>query len=191
MVAYKRENNLKDLLVRGDPYAVKNDMIDNLNHGYVKCHQSRCDSCKNYVDETSFIKCHATGRIFKIRRDITCNTRYVIYVAYCTDCGKQGVGSTVSWKPRLSNYKSHIKNGIPTCRIVKHFINVCKNPTLKNMRFILVNALNNVDNISKEEIDDLLLQKEKFWSGTLVTQHQGLNGSHDWNRKKRCEKERN
>ena len=33
----------------------------------------------------------------------------MIYLAYCTKCGKQSVGLTENWKPRLSNYRSHIK----------------------------------------------------------------------------------
>ena len=59
-----------------------------------------------------------------------------------------------------------------------------------NFKFILVDALNNCENLSLEQIDDLLLQKEKFWIGTLITQHKGLNSSHDWNRKKRSEREK-
>ena len=36
--------------------------------------------------------------------------RNVIYIAFCLNCLKQRVGSTVvGWKPRLRNYKSHIK----------------------------------------------------------------------------------
>ena len=38
------------------------------------------------------------------------------------------------------------------------------------------------------DIEDLLLQKEKFWIGSLITQHKGLNSTHDWNRNKRIEK---
>ena len=188
-VAFKREQNLKDLLLRGDPYNIKVDLEDNETHGYKKCGSSRCDSCNNFVDGTSVVKSHATGKIYKIRRDITCSTKFVIYVAYCTFCGKQDVGSTVCWKPRLRNYKSHIKKSKYTCRIVKHFVDVCVDHSLNNLRFILVDKLNNVENLTHEEIENLLLEKEKFWSGTLVTQHQGLNGTHDWNRKKRCERE--
>jgi len=114
----------------------------------------------------------------------------LIYVAICQSCGKQGVGSTVAWKPRLANYKSHIKKQLKTCRIVQHFIEDCPDPTLNNLKFIIVDAVNNTDNISKTDIDSLLLEKEKFWIGTLVTQHQGLNGTHDWNRKKRSEREK-
>lgn len=45
------------------------------------------------------------GRAYKIRRGNTCSTKNVIYIAYCFTCHKQGLGSTVSWKPRLPSYK--------------------------------------------------------------------------------------
>ena len=188
ITANKRENNLKNLLVRSNPYTVQNKVDD--EKGYVRCNKSSCDSCDNFVDEISSITCHATKRRFKIRKESSCATNNVIYVAYCKNCGKQGVGSTVCWKKRLSNYKSHIKKKIPSCRIVKHFINDCPDETVSNIRFIIVDVVNNTELLSKEKLDKLLLDKEKFWIGTLVAQHQGLNGSHDWNRKKRTEREK-
>ena len=189
VVAHKREKNLKDLLVRGDPYAIKSDLLDKDSNGYKRC-KNKCDSCDNFVQETDHITCRATGKIYKIRRNITCSTPNIIYCAYCLKCKWQGVGSTIRWKPRLSNYKSHINKKVNSCEIVKHFIDVCKDeqtPT-SNIRFILHDSLNNTDNLSSEEIDNLLLKKEQFWIGTLLTQHQGLNNTHDWNRKTRWEK---
>ena len=112
------------------------------------------------------------------------------YVAYCTSCGKQGVGSTVAWKPRLANYKSHIKKKVDSCRIVKHFIDGCQDGMLGNIRFVIVDVINNTSTLTQSEIDSLLLAKEKFWIGTLITQHKGLNGSHDWCRKTRTEREK-
>ena len=141
------------------------------------------------MQETSYIKSHATGRRFKIRRESTCTTKNVVYVAVCTTCGKQGVGSTVSWKPRLSNYKSHIKKKISTCRIANHFIHECPDETFSNLKFIIVDVVNNAELLSSENLESILLEKEKFWIGTLVTQHKGLNGSHDWNRRKRTERD--
>ena len=116
--------------------------------------------------------------------------KMIIYLAYCTKCGEQGTGSTVSWKPRLSNYKSHIKQSVHSCKIVKHFIEKCNDPIVpfKYLRFVILDVLTNTESLSKDDIEDLLLKKEKFWCGTLVTQHKGLNGSHDWNRVKRTEK---
>ena len=54
----------------------------------------------------------------------------------------------------------------------------------------MVDVLNNVDHFSSNEIDDLLLEKEQLWIVTLVTQHKGLNGTHDWKRTTRFQKEK-
>ena len=148
----KRENNLKDLLLRSDPYNIKRDLLHNTKHGYESC-EKKCDSCNNFVDEATAIKCFATGRIFKIRRDSSCQMENVIYVAFCLNCQKKGVGSTVSWKSRLRNYKSYIKNNLKSWKIVRHFIEECKG--VSNLCFILVDVLKNVDHCSSDEIEEL------------------------------------
>ena len=188
LVANRRESNLKDLLTRADPYNLKSDLVSG-SGGYSCCDKS-CESCQKWVVCSPFVECFATGRRFKVRRELNCETPNVVYVAFCLHCGKQGVGSTIAWKARLSNYKSHIKKRLGTCRIAKHFIDGCENPAVENLRFLLVDCLDNTGDLRKEEIDKLLLQKEKFWIGTLVTQHKGLNGSHDWNRGQRWDKEK-
>ena len=80
-----------------------------------------------------------------------------------------------------------------SCKIVRHFIEESKE--VSNLRFIIVDVLNNIDHFSSDEIEDLLLQKEQFWTGTQHkglngSQHKGLNGTHDWRRTKRFEKEK-
>ena len=95
----------------------------------------------------------------------------MIYLPFCTKCGNQDVGPTENWKPRLSNYKSYIKNKVKSCSIVKHFIGLFTdtvNPS-KYLRFILTDCVTNTENSSKGEIDDLLLEKDNFWIGTLCT----------------------
>ena len=175
------------LILRGHPYSIKSDLIDTVSHGYTRCSQ-KCDSCDNFVDETTFVNTHATGRKFGILRDSTCSTRNVIYVAYCINCGKQGVGSTVAWKSRLANYKSHIKKKVPSCCIVKHFLERCTD--IKYLRFIIVDVVNNINLLSQTKVDELLLTTEMFCIGALVSHHKGMNGTHDWNRSKRYEKEK-
>ena len=188
LIANKRNQNLKELLLRADPYNVKDNLIVPVGKGYKKCDE-KCNSCDNFVEESTRLKCNATNRIYYIRNNLLCDSINVIYVATCGNCGKQGVGSTVKWKPRLSN-KSHIKKKIRSCCIVNHFIDECVdevNPC-RFLKFILVDNVNNTSNLSPKEIDSLLLEKEIFWIGTLISQHKGLNGSHDWSRNKRCEK---
>ena len=82
----------------------------------------------------------------------------MIYLAYCTKCGKQGVASTENWKPWLSNYKSHIQRKVKSCSILKHFIDSSTDTvhSSKHLRFILIDCVTNTENSSKEEIDDLL-----------------------------------
>ena len=94
------------------------------------------------------------------------------------------------WKSRLANYKYNITNKIPSCCISKHFFQTCidDEDQLGHVKFVILDKINNADNLSAEEIEDPLLQKEKFWIGTLVTQHKGMNGTHDWNRKHRRDK---
>ena len=95
--------------MRSDPYNIKDDQQLKEDCGYTTCSYKNCDSCNNLVDETNYIECNATGKKYKIRKDTSCNSKNVIYIAYCIKFMKQGVGSTASWKPRLSNYKSHVK----------------------------------------------------------------------------------
>ena len=137
----------------------------------------------------SSFECNATGKTFKIRRSLSCNTPYVVYMAYCTKCKQQGVGSTNNWKARLANYKSHIKKGIKTCSIAKHFIESCcdNEDPCKYLRFVILDRVNNYDEKSSEEMEKIMLEKEKFWIGSLCCIHKGLNGYHDWRRSKRVQ----
>ena len=95
-------------------------------------------------------------------------------------------------KPRLRNYKSHIKKNVRSCRIVTHFIDECSDEEIpfKNLVFVIVDVVNNTSGLTHNQIDDLLLEKEKFWISTLATQHQGLSSTYDWNRSKRTEREK-
>ena len=80
------------------------------------------------------------------------------------------------------DYKRHITQSVHSCIIVKHFIEKCNDPifSFKYLRFVILDILTNTESLAKDDIEDRLLKKEKFWCGTLVTQHKGLNGLHDW-----------
>ena len=55
--------------------------------------------------------------------------------------------------------------------------------------FLIVDVLKNVEHLSENDIESLLLQKGNFWIGTLVTENKELNGSHDWNRDQRIHRD--
>ena len=188
-VVNKREKNLKELVSRADPYTVKP-----IKAGEYKTCDRVCDSCRTFVFGCTEFKCNATGRTFKLAKNMNCNTPNVIYVAECKKCKLQGVGSTVEWKPRQRNYKSWVKKGIRQCRIGNHFIDNagCRGPESKpweNMKFTIIDCLDNCEGLSLEQIDDELLKKEKMWIRKLLTYHHGMNSSHDLNRARRSERE--
>ena len=91
IVANKRCKNLKELSARADPYDIREDLLPNPAGGYKICGK-KCDSCNNMVDSTLEFVCKHSGKKFSIRL-----TQNIVYPAYCTKCGLQGVGSTVKW----------------------------------------------------------------------------------------------
>ena len=140
----KNRRNLQELLTRAYSYNIKSDLLDRNVHGYKKC-----DLCNNFIHRTSFVLSKATGRKYWIRRNSTYTTKSVIYLAYCTKCGEQGMSSTILWRPHLSNYKSHIKQSFHFCKTVKHFIEKCNDPIVpfKYLRFIILDVLTNTESL--------------------------------------------
>ena len=84
-VVHRRSKNLQELMLRADPYSVRPIEMD---CQYTKC--GRCDSCKNFVIGENTIKSTATGKVFKLRKNLDCSTPNVIYVCECKKCKKQG-----------------------------------------------------------------------------------------------------
>lgn len=64
---------------------------------------------------------------------------------------------------------------------MKCFVKVCHDNALKNVSFVLDDALNKVENLTSNELDNCLLKKERFWNGFLLTQHHGLSETHNCN----------
>ena len=86
-VAYKRKANMKELLAPSNPYS---PLVRNLSSA----------TSKEYS---------ATSKDFKIDKSLTCTSANIVYLLQCVSCDLQSVGSSVDFKKRLANYKSHIK----------------------------------------------------------------------------------
>ena len=98
---------------------MKKNLLDNTKHRCKSC-KKKYDSCNNVVGETTAIKCFSTGRIFKIRRDSSCQTKNVIYVAYCLNAQKQDLVQLYLGKHVKGNYKLRIKNDMKSSKIVRN-----------------------------------------------------------------------
>ena len=97
---------------------------------------------------------NATGTRYYIRRDSTCSTPNVVYIIYCKKCKNQIVGSTISLKPRLRNYKSYIEKNICSHKIATHFIDKCRDKKIpfKYLAFVIIDAVNNTSDLTINQI---------------------------------------
>ena len=83
-------------------------------------HESGVYNCDVMEEATNF-RSKATKEKYKIRQNINCRSKNVIYLVECKKCGKQGVGSTGEFAPRISNYITHIENKHEMTCVAQHF----------------------------------------------------------------------
>ena len=160
---FRRTKNLKDLLVPSStPVA---DQETSLNSGIIgcyRCHRQVCDACQNFLAPAKRIKSVTTGKSYKIRQSLSCRTDYVMYCATCTLCNRQCDGSSINFRSRLSNHKSHIKKNKRTCQLVDHFIDNLGSHTLSDLKFILIEHI-------ATKIEKFLEHREGYWQAQLWT----------------------
>ena len=124
-------------------------LIDNLR--CFKCHRKVCDAFQNFLLPYRCIISVATGKSYKIRQHLSCQTDFVIYCAFCKKCNRQCVGSAINFRRRLSNYKSHIKKQKRTCRLVNHFIDNSSDHPLDCLKFTVIEQVSNKTKIWRNE----------------------------------------
>ena len=101
-VAFRRANNLKDILVRAKLPPIHEDSVK----GCFRCGKSRCQICR-YMSVGDKFFSHVTGKEYGIGSRFDCDSSGVVYLLGCKVCGMQYVGSTLTpFRTRFNNYKS-------------------------------------------------------------------------------------
>ena len=89
----------------------------------------------------------------------------MIYVATCTKCKVQYVGSTASeFKVRFRNHKWAMLTNKTTCELAVHF-----NKEEHHMSDFEFSVIEKIVNKSDNNIDRHLLTREAFWCSQLCT----------------------
>ena len=79
--------------------------------GCFKC--NRCRVACPIINETKKFRSTNTGKEYKIKQRVTCDSEYVIYLGTCKKCDGQYVGkSQTPFKRRHSNHKQEVKKKI-------------------------------------------------------------------------------
>ena len=179
--SFRRSKNLKEILA---PSKVKKSILAAgplVTPGCFKCNSRRCDLCFNFLIESHHFESFATGKQYFIRHALTCSSKNVIYLAACTKCRVQYVGSSTSFKERFRNHKSHMLNNRRTCEVAIHFNET--EHTISDFKFICIEKLIDVDNVEAK-----LLNREAYWTAQLKTlRPYGLNKRKEFRSKNRIQ----
>ena len=109
---------------------------------------TRCLSCQQII-ATKIFENIQTKKKFNIYHNISCKSKYVIYLLECLLCKIQCVGkSETPFHIRLNNHRKDIKN--PHAIEASKYFNNWNHAFHKHGKFILIEQLNNIMNISKE-----------------------------------------
>ena len=133
------------------------------------------------MEEGDSFASKVAGEGYKIRQNINCESKNVIYVVECKKCGKQG--STEDFKPRIPNYISHILMKRATCKSVRHFY---VTPGHSANDFSIKGIVKLTNPLMQEKARyKILTEFEGYWQTKLMTlELYGLNGKDEWARMK-------
>ncbi|CAH2247451.1 Hypothetical predicted protein [Pelobates cultripes] len=173
LICYKRNRNLKDMLVRTDPSQSYLNIAKEQIRGSVRC--LGCVTCSHMTPARTFFHPH-NNRKYTIRYTITCKTTHVIYKLSCP-CGLCYIGKTeTAICERIRGHRSSIRlayrDGSTDKPVAKHFFEL-KHP-LATLKFV---AIDHIPNPRRGwDRGRMLLNREAYWIHELDTvSPKGLN----------------
>ena len=174
-VGYKKEGkNLKEILAPSQTKLRCNEEHDGRSGPCGK----QCVCCRLLEETTGiwFISVK-TGRRYKVRQKINCESKNIVYSVICKQHNVQGVGMTTDLKKRLTNYRSHHNNNVDSCGIMGHFLEEGHQFDRDFLFQPIVKLVNlptgyQAAKIIRERLEDF----ELYWQDTLMTiEPNGLN----------------
>ena len=163
LIAYKRNQNLKELLVRAK-LNTNNGRQKRKLKGMKKC--GKCIAC-SFVKEGRSIKSKDTT--WTINREYNCKTANVIYMLECDkhNCNQRYVGETErELKERMKEHIGYAKNNVITNATGEHFN--MPGHSYQNMKFTVIEKVKHRDTIYRQE-------REKYHIMKFNTFHGGMN----------------
>ena len=89
IISYKRQKNLRDILVRAQIKPEKTQP-ENTTYTCQPCNKARCKTCQHIITTHTFTS-YTTKQSYVIKHDSNCKTSNVVYLIQCTKCGLQYV----------------------------------------------------------------------------------------------------
>ena len=166
LIAYKRNRNLKDKLIRSKVPNLNRRRSKRQLKGMKKC--GKCSTCP-FVKEGNRIKSTKTNFSKEISSSVDCSDKNVIYLIECTknNCQEQYVGSTEQdFRTRMSQHRGYVNNQKLEKATGYHFTQ--KNHQLSDMKMSIIEKIHKKDRF-------YLLEREKYFIRKFNTKYLGIN----------------
>jgi len=163
IVAYKRNRNIKDNLVKAKIQKL-NIRPKRILRGMKKC--GKCVVCP-YIKEGRSIK--SEKFTWSINKEVNCKTTNVVYLIECNkeNCQKRYIGETErEFKIRISEHLGYARNKMENITTGNHFN--LPGHSEKNMTFTIIEQVKQADTFYRKE-------REEYHINKFNTFYQGLN----------------
>ena len=159
ILAYKNHKNLGKFLINS---VIKiADKTEIQKYFCKKCNNKKCKAC-NHITGGSTFSSFNSNKTFNLKQNIACKSKNLIYLITCRKCKKQYVGQTSrTLAERINNHLSCIRKHKST-PISLHF-----NMPDHSLNDFNIQGIELIE--SKNNIAELLTNKENYWQHTLQT----------------------
>ena len=112
-VVVRQPPSVGSCVIRSKHWKVS-DSLGGAEPGCVRIHQpDSCVCCLKMDENVKKFQSSATNREYEIRRNYTCQSKWVVYVVTCTVCNIQYTGQTIQEvRKRHYGHRNEIRNGI-------------------------------------------------------------------------------
>ena len=143
------------------------------NFNGLKNQVKNCRYCP-LLDRTGKIRAHSTGREYRTRHNVTCNSNNLTYCITCKRCGKQYVGQTKNnLKERFKSHFYQIVHDHEKTEVSRHF-NSGNHEQLKDVKIHILEFVH--ASTDRENTKDVRARLEFDWIHRMRTQiPKGLN----------------
>ena len=162
-VSYRQPRSLKQMMVRSRlkslPYRDCSDLEEKPAGCYRHQHGARgrrCELCPRIKEGETF-RSNFTGKTYKIKHNLTCKSKYCVYLITCRKCSKQYTGKSINhMHTRHSGHRREIED--LSTELGVHFAEC----GLENLQLQIIDCV-------KEGRDMALIQLEGVWQNRLAT----------------------
>ena len=130
----RQPRNLKQMLTRAK-FETKDTVT---NPSVKKCKDKRCGTCPYIIEGDNFT--FENGQYFKVKCDMDCSSKNVIYVIKCSNCNLTYIGQSTYLRARVRVHKQQISDERHCFMNVSKHIAHCSNGNFNIFPFYQVHS---------------------------------------------------